>query len=95
MLILYECTECAGEAYVSVSDSVLNRCTESIIRFILGFVLKLVILPPVPIMGMELGSCFIFLGFQVWTLMQTNLDPLILDKNLTFSIFTTGGGGNS
>ena len=50
--------ECVGELSVSDSDSVLNRGTEPIIRFRLGFVLKLRLVPAVSIMGMGMRSLY-------------------------------------
>jgi len=76
--------ECAGEASVSDSESLLNRGTEPIIRFCLGYVLKLGFVLPVSIMGMGLASRFLFLGFQEWNLKQTNLDLFIKTLTLTF-----------
>ena len=50
--------ECEGEISVSDSDSVLNRGTERIIRFRLGFVLKLGLVLPVSIVRKGMGSPF-------------------------------------
>jgi len=73
-----------GEVSVSYSDSVLNRGTEPIVYFRIGFVLKLGLVLPVSIMGIGMGSPFLFLGFQLWSLMQTNLGPFIIAMILTF-----------
>jgi len=47
-----------GEASVSVSEAVLDRGTKAIIRFRLGFILKVGFLLPVSIMGMGSRFCF-------------------------------------
>jgi hypothetical protein len=86
--------ECVGELSVSDSDTLSNRGTEPIIRFRLGFVLKLGLVIPVSIIGIGMGSRFLFVGFQVWILKQANLGPFIISMNLTFSISLTGGGGS-
>ena len=73
--------ECVGELSVSDSDFVLDRGTEPIIRFRLGFVLKLGLVIPVSIMGRvpvfvsrfssidpdanELGSMYYIYGLYV------------------------------
>jgi len=75
--------ECVGESSVSDSDSVLNRGTEPIIRFRLGFFLKLGFVSPVSIMGMGMGYR-LFLCVQVWILKQTNLGPFFIAMILTF-----------
>jgi len=76
--------ETVNEASVSDSDSPLNRGTEPIIRFRLDFVLKRGLVYPVSIMGMMMFSRFLFLGFQVRILVQTNLGPIITAMILTF-----------
>ena len=49
-----------GEKSFSNSDSVLNRGTEPITRFRLGFVLKLGLVLQIPIIGIGMGSRFVF-----------------------------------
>jgi len=51
--------ESAGEASFSDSASVLNRGSEPITRFHLGFVLKLGLVLPVSVMGIRMGSPFV------------------------------------
>jgi len=51
--------ECLGESSVSYTDSVLNRGTEPIIRFRLGFVLKFGLVLPVSIIGMGMVPVFV------------------------------------
>jgi hypothetical protein len=53
-----------GEVSVSYSDSVLNRGTEPIVSFRIGFVLKLGLVLPVSIMGIGMGSPFCFSIFN-------------------------------
>jgi len=56
--------ECVGEVSVSHSDSVLNRVSEPIIRFRLGFVLILGLVLPFSIMGMLSRFLFFFSVFK-------------------------------
>jgi hypothetical protein len=56
--------ECVSESSVSDTDSVLKKGTEPIMPFRLGFVLKLGLILPVSIMGMEMGSRFCFSVFM-------------------------------
>ena len=56
--------ECVGELSVSDSISVLNRGTQPIIRFRLGFVLKLGLVLHVSIIGMGMGFPFCFSVFN-------------------------------
>ena len=51
--------ECVGESCVSDLDSDLNKGTEPIIHFRLGFVLKLGLLQRVSIMGMVMCSVLV------------------------------------
>jgi len=69
-----------GEVSVSDSDSVLNIGTEPIIRFRLGFVLKLGLVLPVSITSIVMVPVFVsrFLS------MQTNLGPFIIAMILIF-----------
>jgi len=68
--------ECVGKSSVSDSVSVLNRGTEPIIRFRLGFVLKLGLVLLVSIIGMGMGTVFDF-----WF---SSMDP---DANELWSIY--------